>query len=206
MFSGIIEVIGKVIAIQRIKGGAVRLILDAGQLSSSVRAGDSIAVDGACLTVVRKTGRKILMDISSETQDLTIISGYKKGMSVNLELPVKAGAMMSGHFVQGHVDGVAKVSNWKCSGNQDIRLRIKLPAGLAPYCIHKGSIAINGVSLTIARMNRHDVEIALIPYTLDHTNLGLLKPGDPVNIETDVLGRYIVSMVKKAYHIRRKGN
>ncbi len=206
MFSGIIEVVGKVIAIQRIRGGAIRLALDAKRFSGSVRAGDSISMDGTCLTVVRKAGKSILMDISPETYDLTIVSGYRKGTVVNLELPIKAGAKISGHFVQGHVDGVAKVSTWKCGANHDIRLRVKLPARLVPYCILKGSIAINGVSLTISGLKGQVVEVALIPYTLNHTNLSLLQPRDPVNIETDMLGRYIVSMIKKAYHIPRKGS
>ena len=145
------------------------------------------------------------MDISAETCNLTNISNYKNKTSVNLELPLKMGDMISGHVVQGHVDGVALVSEWICRGKQDVRLRVKLPEALVAYCVPKGSIAINGVSLTIAKLNGNEVETALIPYTLKHTNLGLLQRGDPVNIETDILGRYVVSAVKKAYHIPKKG-
>jgi riboflavin synthase len=112
--------------------------------------------------------------------------------------------MNSGHFVQGHIDGMATVSGWRRRGRQDVRLTIKLPSTLISYCVRKGSIAINGVSLTIAKLKDGDVEVALIPYTLEHTNLGSLEKGDLVNIETDILGRYVVSALEKAYHKPRK--
>jgi riboflavin synthase len=206
MFSGIIEVVGKVITIHTSKARGFYLSLDTGKLASALKPGDSIAVDGVCLTVVQKKGRQVQLDISEETRNLTCISSYKKGSPVNLEAPIKAGAMISGHFVQGHVDGIGRVLEWKSSGNNNVRLRVRLPAALVPYCVPKGSIAINGVSLTIANLNGHRVEVALIPYTIDHTNLGKLRPGDPVNIETDVLGRYVVSMVKKTYHKPKTGS
>jgi riboflavin synthase len=206
MFSGIIEVVGRIVSLDRTPDGGVRLILDAAKLARFVRKGDSIAVDGVCLTVVQKTGKRVAMDVSAETLSLTNVPQYKKGSRVNLELPLKSGAMISGHFVQGHVDGVGHVCRWICNGNQDVRLGIALPTMLVPYCILKGSIAINGVSLTIAKLKGKYLEVALIPYTLGHTNLGLLEPGNPVNIETDVLGRYVVSLVKKAYHMRKKGS
>jgi riboflavin synthase len=206
MFSGIIEVVGRVVSLDGSRKKGVRLTIEASKLARLVKKGDSIAVDGTCLTVVQKAGRRIKMDVSPETLSLTNVQQYRQGSQVNLELPLKSGDMISGHFVQGHVDGIGHVSRWKCNGNQDVRLGISLPKSLAPYCIHKGSIAINGVSLTIAKLKGNYLEVALIPYTLSHTNLALLEPGNPVNIETDVLGRYVVSLVKKAYHMRKKGS
>lgn len=205
MFSGIIQAIGKVTSILTSRDGGIVLKVQTSKLTRSLRAGDSIALDGVCLTVTKKTSTHIQMDISAETRNLTNISNYKNKTSVNLELPLKVGDLISGHIVQGHVDGVALVSEWKCRGKEDVRLLVKLPDALVPYCVPKGSIAINGVSLTIARVKGREVETALIPYTLEHTNLGFLQPGDPVNIETDILGRYVVSAVKKAYHIPKKG-
>ena len=206
MFSGIIEVVGRVVSLKKSRSAGIRLTIEASKLARSVRKGDSIAVDGVCLTAVQKTGRRIAMDVSPETLKLTSIPQYKKGSRVNLELPLKSGALISGHFVQGHVDGVGYVSRWECNGNQDVRLGISLPKSLVPYCILKGSIAINGVSLTIAKLKGMYLEVALIPYTLSHTNLSLLETGSLVNIETDVLGRYVVTLVKKAYHMRKKGS
>jgi len=123
-------------------------------------------------------------------------------MRVNLELPITAQTLISGHYVQGHVEGLARATQWKCQG-KDVRLCLELPADLAQYCVPKGSIALNGVSLTIASMHKKRVEIALIPYTLEHTNLSDLQKGDPVNVETDMIGRYVVSVVKNTYDKRR---
>ncbi len=204
MFTGIIETVGTVESISTYSGGGSRLTVNCGKLRHGLKPGDSLAVDGVCLTVVQKSRGKVLMDIAAETLSLTRVSSYEKGTVVNLELPLRANSMVSGHFVQGHVDGVGRVLEWKCSGRQNVRLRVKLPATLIPYCILKGSVAINGVSLTISNLKAQAMEIALIPYTLDHTNLGLLRRGEPVNIETDMLGRYVVSLVKKAYHMPKK--
>jgi riboflavin synthase len=205
MFSGIIESIGTVTSISNSKKGGIQLEIDPGKIGRHLNLGDSIAVDGACLTVAGKVGRRIRLDISEETKQLTTVANYRKNTLVNLELPLKTGAMISGHFVQGHVDGVAKVTARKCKENQDVRLHIKLPSSLARYCIPKGSIAVNGVSLTIAKLKGTEVEVALIPYTLSHTNLAALRPGESVNVETDVLGRYVVSALEKSYHKSRKG-
>ena len=130
MFSGIIQAVGKVTSILTSREGGIVLKIQTPKLTKSLRTGDSIALDGVCLTVTKKIGAYIQMDISAETCNLTNISSYKTKTSVNLELPLKMGDMISGHVVQGHVDGVALVSEWICRGKQDVRLRVKLPDSL----------------------------------------------------------------------------
>jgi riboflavin synthase len=201
MFNGIIESGGKILSIDK-----NHLNLDVGPLASKLKPGDSLAVDGICLTVARRSGKNVSLDISPETWNRTNLHTRKNGTRVNLELPITAQTFISGHYVQGHVEGVAQTLDWKCH-NQDVRLCVKLPSDLADFCVPKGSIALNGVSLTIATMKKNQIEIALIPYTLEHTNLGDLKKGDLVNVETDMIGRYVVSVVKNTYdkgRIRRR--
>ena len=193
MFNGIIEVAGKIISIDK-----NRLTLDVGPLASKLKLGDSLAVDGICLTVAHLHGKKVALDISPETWNRTNLHKRENGMRVNLELPITAQTFISGHYVQGHIEGIAQTLDWK-NDKKDVRLCVKLPAELAEYCVPKGSIALNGVSLTIAAMQKNRIEIALIPYTLEHTNLSDLKKGDLVNVETDMIGRYVVSVVKNTY-------
>lgn len=194
MFNGIIEVVG------RIKSwNSGKLVLDIGKLAPQVKNGDSIAVDGICLTVVNKKGRDISLDVSAETRRRTNLDQRKAGDRVNLELPLRGDSFVSGHFLQGHVEGLAKVGKWHRL-KDDVLLRLELPRDLIRYCVPKGSIAVNGVSLTIASLHGKRIEIALIPYTLQHTNLDELQAGDVANIETDIIGRYVVSLVEKTYH------
>jgi riboflavin synthase len=197
MFSGIIEATGNILSLEE-KGSGASLLLDAGAISRRVKIGDSIAVNGVCLTVTKKKGRQLSFDISAETWQKSNFSDYDPSQRLNLELPVTANTMLSGHFVQGHVEGVGQVSKWIRDG-EDVRLFIKIPEDLEIYCVPKGSIAINGVSLTIASQKNRTIGVALIPYTLENTNLNALKPGDQVNIETDMIGRYVVSTLKKTY-------
>jgi riboflavin synthase len=172
--------------------------LKAGPYAAKLKNGDSLAVDGICLTIVARHGGLVGIDVSAETWRLTNLCERKAGDRVNLELPLTAATLVSGHFVQGHVEGVARVLPWKIKGD-DVRLCVRLPKRLLEACVTKGSIAINGVSLTIATLKGSVVNVALIPYTLSHTNLGDLKPGQGVNVETDMIGRYVVSLVKKTY-------
>jgi riboflavin synthase len=197
MFTGIIEATGKILRLKQNNRGA-SLLLDAGVLAKRTRKGDSIAVNGVCLTVVHKTGGKLGFDISAETWQRSNFSTYRETDQLNLELPVTAETFLSGHLVQGHVDGVGRVRNWIRKG-EDVKLLIDLRGDLLRYCVLKGSIAINGVSLTIASQTNRTIGVALIPYTLKNTNLDSLRKGDVVNIETDIIGRYVVSAVKKAY-------
>jgi len=205
MFNGIIQTTGNIELIKEVNSGAI-LKLNAGNLAVSLKNGDSIAVDGVCLTVVRKNGKSLQIDVSGETWNRTNLSKKTKGSRVNLESPLTMGTFISGHFLQGHVEGVGQVASWQKTSKQDVRLSIRMPKDLIRYCVQKGSIAINGVSLTIAGLRKKVIEIALIPYTLEHTNLGELQRGDWVNIETDVIGRYVVSAVEKAYHNRISSN
>ncbi|PWT94323.1 MAG: riboflavin synthase [Acidobacteria bacterium] len=190
MFNGIIEVVGR---IESFKNG--KLLLDGDSLARQTKPGDSIAVDGVCLTVVKRQGRKLQIDVSAETLRRTNLKHRTADDRVNLELPIRGDTFISGHFVQGHVEGVARVGKWKRTQN-DVLLRLKLPSDLIPFCIPKGSIAVNGVSLTIAEFRPPNIGIALIPYTLKHTNLGDLKAGEIANIETDMVGRYVVSFLR----------
>jgi riboflavin synthase len=205
MFNGIIEEVGTIRSLEPTGAGGVTLWIDARSYAPRLKAGDSVAVDGICLTTVRKKGSTVRVDLAPETWQRTNLKERKAGDRINLELPMTGASMISGHFVQGHIEGVAAVLPWKRQG-EDVRMRIRIPASLEQYCIPKGSIALNGVSLTIALLRGTLVEVALIPYTLLHTNLGDLQPGQGVNVETDMIGRYVVSIVKKAYHkaIRRK--
>lgn len=200
MFNGIIEHTGIITSLKRTEGGGANLILDVGGLASQLKAGFSIAVDGVCLTVIKKKGKQIQIDVSEETWQRTNLLHCSKASSVNLEMPVRVGDLVSGHFVQGHVEGLARVTGWKRRGPNDVRLCLELTPDLLQFCATKGSIALNGVSLTVASLRGEKIEIALIPYTLEHTNLGELQPGDFVNVETDIIGRYVVSALKKAYH------
>jgi riboflavin synthase len=197
MFTGIIETTGRIVS-NREKGSGAQLILNAGSFSKKVREGDSVAVNGVCLTVRRRRLGILFFDISPETWKLTNLSSYEKGDELNLELPLTAQTFLSGHFVQGHVDGVGRVKKWIRKG-EDVRLFVEIPRKLIRYCIPKGSITLNGVSLTIASQDGLLIGVALIPYTLSHTNLDSLEPGDPVNVETDMIGRYVVSAVEKSY-------
>ena len=197
MFSGIIEAVGRVVSFRRSGKGAT-LVLNADDLKRKLKKGDSVAVNGVCLTVVKKTGADVSFDVSAETLNKTNLSSFRKGVIANLELPVTAETMLSGHFVQGHIEGIGHVKNWIRNG-KDIRLFVDLPEELLPFCVPKGSIAMNGVSLTIASQEGPTIGVALIPYTLKHTNLNALKTGDSVNIETDIIGRYVVSALKKTY-------
>jgi riboflavin synthase len=194
MFNGIIETTGR---IDVFRGS--NIVVDVGSLASRLKSGDSLAVDGVCLTVTRKQRNRIWLDLSAETLARTNFSHRQKGDRVNLEPAMKADTVINGHFVQGHVEGIGTVKKWIRKA-EDVRLFVDLPGDLIQFCIPKGSIAINGVSLTIASMKRNTIGVALIPYTLKITNLGNLREGDAVNIETDMLGRYVVTAVKNAYH------
>ena len=197
MFSGIVEAIGKIVSLKRAGRGAI-LTLETNALAKRVKPGDSVAVNGVCLTVTGKTGRRLQFDISAETWNRTNLSSYEKDHKLNLESSVTPQSMLSGHFVQGHVEGLGRIQKWIRKG-EDVRLFVKLPADLIPACVAKGSIALNGVSLTIASQKGRTICVALIPYTLSHTNLNGLEPGDSVNVETDIIGRYVVSTLKKTY-------
>jgi len=188
MFTGIVAAVGTVRAAKPARGGQ-RIVVDAGRLGlKDVAVGDSIAVNGACLTVVARKGRTFQADVSRET--LACTTGFGAGQRVNLEKALRAADPLGGHLVSGHVDGVGTVDRTKAAGGSRI-LAVAAPRALARYVARKGSIAVNGVSLTVNEVDGVVFEVNLIPHTLAASNLGELRAGDKVNLEVDVLARYI---------------
>ena len=190
MFTGIIEEIGKVLRFEE-SGGKRRLTVTSSQLARELQQGDSVAVSGVCLTAVEITPESFTADLAAETVRRTSLSRLQPGSLVNLELPARAGDRMGGHIVQGHVDGVGTLVTFEqIADAEDYWLRIRIPAELAKYVVEKGSISIEGISLTVAKIEGDVVTIAIIPHTATATNLRSLRPGDPVNIEVDVIAKY----------------
>jgi riboflavin synthase len=169
--------------------GGRRLEIDAGKLGlADVAKGDSIAVDGVCLTVIARKGRVFAVDVSRET--LSCTAGFSTGDRVNLEKAMRASDRLGGHFVSGHVDGVGTVMRVASAGASRV-MAFKAPAGLAKYIARKGSITVNGVSLTVNTVKMAEFTVNLVPHTLSATNLGELRAGDRVNLEVDMLARYL---------------
>ena len=195
MFTGLIEEVGKVLSLTGGEG-TKRLTVAASQLQREMKKGDSIAVSGVCLTAVEIKRNSLGFDLAAETLARTSLSRLKRGALVNLELPMKADGRMGGHIVQGHVDGVARFLGLeKIEGKDDYWLRLEIPAALAKYVVFKGSISVEGISLTVARIEGTEVTIAIIPHTHEMTNLNQFKPGDPVNIEVDIIAKYTEKML-----------
>ena len=187
MFSGIVAAVGTVRAVKPARGG-VRLVVDTGRLGlKDVAAGDSIAVDGVCLTVVARKGRTFEADVSRAT--LACTTGFAGGHRVNLEKAMRLADRLGGHLVSGHVDGVGRVARTRPAGANRV-LAVAAPRALAKYIARKGSIAVNGVSLTVNEVAGREFEVNLIPHTLAASNLGKLRAGDRVNLEVDMLARY----------------
>jgi len=196
MFTGIIEEVGKVTSIQE-ERGTRRLTVAASKLVAELKKGDSIAVSGVCLTAVRLTPHSVAFDLAEETWERTSFPRMHEGALVNLELPMRADGRFGGHIVQGHVDGTGEfVGLERIAGADDYWLRIRIPAELEPYVIFKGSLSIEGISLTVAKIKGTEVAVAIIPHTAEMTNLRSLKPGDPVNLEVDMIAKYVEKMMK----------
>lgn len=188
MFTGIVKELGRVEAVDASDDGA-RLRIGA-QLASELSEGDSVSVNGACLTATSVGGGAFEADVMHQTLSLTTLGELKPSSPVNLELPLRADDRLGGHVVQGHVDGTATVTDITPDGFAK-RLRIDLPDELLPYVVERGSIAIAGVSLTISDLTGSVLEVSLIPETLERTTLGTAVPGDHLNVECDVLARYV---------------
>ena len=188
MFTGIIEELGQVEAVETSDDGA-RIRIRAA-LASDLRAGDSVAVNGACLTATSAGNGAFEADVMRQTLSLTTLGELEPDSTVNLELPVRASDRLGGHVVQGHVDGTAGVVDVFDDGFAT-RLRLELPEELRALVVERGSIAVEGVSLTVAALTDSGFEVSLIPETLERTTLGQLEPGDRVNVECDVLARYV---------------
>lgn len=192
MFSGIVEGMGRVVAIARPRG-KVRLTISLPR-GVSVSTRDSISVGGACLTVTGRRGRDISVDMVPETVRRTALGGLGTGSLVNLERPVPVDGRLGGHIVSGHVDGVGVVARVKKEG-AGVRMRINPPADLMRYVVEKGSVTVDGVSLTVASVGADWLEVALIPFTLAKTTLGGLKAGSRVNLEADLLAKYVEKLL-----------
>jgi riboflavin synthase len=188
MFTGIIKELGTVEAVDASDDGA-RLRVRA-ELVSELEEGDSVAVNGACLTATSVAGVEFGVDVMHQTLSLTTLGELEPSARVNLELPLRPTDRLGGHVVQGHVDGTATVTDLSADGFAQ-RLRVELPDELLPYVVDRGSIAIEGVSLTVAEVADNGLEVSLIPETLERTTLGALRPRDRVNVECDVLARYV---------------
>lgn len=197
MFTGLVEEVGRVTSIQEI-GGKRRLTITAKQLPKELHIGNSIAVSGVCLTAIDVKPDSFGADLAEETWNRTSFSRITEGAQVNLELPLKAEGRLGGHIVQGHVDGTGKfLSLDPIPGKDDFWLHVEIPAELEKYVVFKGSIAIEGISLTVANLEGNKITVAIIPHTVTMTNLGSLKPGDPVNIETDIVAKYLEKWLKR---------
>lgn len=195
MFTGLVEDIGRIAKITT-TGGTRRLIIEAEHAPRELKKGDSVSVSGVCLTAVETTPKSFRADLAEETWRLTSFSRIQEGALVNLELPMKADGRMGGHIVQGHVDGTGKFLGLeRIPGADDFWLHVEIPAELERYVVYKGSIAVEGISLTVAKVEGTKVTIAIIPHTAEATNLCSLKPGDPVNIETDIVAKYVEKMI-----------
>lgn len=194
MFTGLIEEIGTVEELVPL-GDAVRIAVRAPKVTQDAAAGDSIAVDGVCLTVVDNASGTFTADVMRETLDRSRLGSYAPGSRVNLERALAAGQRMGGHIVQGHVDVVAEVVSRTASEHWEV-VRFTLPQQLNRYVVEKGSIAVNGTSLTVSAVSEGYFEVSLIPTTLSGTTAGALQPGDPVNLEVDVVAKYVEKMVQ----------
>jgi len=198
MFTGLIEEVGTIAAFD---SANQRLTVNAAQASRAIRRGDSVAVSGVCLTAVEvRRGKSFSADLAAETLERTSLGRLRAGACVNLELPIRAGTPLGGHIVQGHVDGVGELlsltsaiphdANHGARRDHDRWLRVQLPRGLSKYVVEKGSITLEGISLTVAEIAGAEVTVAIVPHTYRATNLHGLRPGDALNVEVDVLAKY----------------
>ncbi len=195
MFTGLIEEVGTVIAVNTSKSGN-QLKLAAPRVAKKIRRGDSLAVSGCCLTLHSHRGGVLIFDLLEETIARTNLKNLQRKQLVNLERAVTASERLGGHFIQGHIDCVSPVIAWQKSG-ADFRLEIELPDAFAHYVARKGSIAVDGISLTVADVLPTSFVTWIIPYTKTHTNLDRAQPGDLMNLEFDILAKYVERMVSR---------
>jgi riboflavin synthase len=196
MFTGIVEEVGTVTRIEQ-RGDNRRITVQAEHSAKELGSGHSISVSGVCLTALDIKPASFCADLAPETWARTSLSRIHRGALVNLELPMKADGRFGGHVVQGHVDGVGKLIGLERIGDsENFWLHIELPPEVGKYTVYKGSISIEGISLTVAKLEGRRCSIAIIPHTVEVTNLKSLKPGDPVNLEADLIGKYVEKMIK----------
>jgi len=193
MFTGIIEEVGHIVAIED-SDEFRTLRVEAGAVLDGIKAGASISVNGVCLTVRTYSAGSFTADLSRETLERTSLNSLHAGTVVNLERPMRADGRFGGHIVQGHVDGVGKIRSFDRDGD-NWNLRVEFPESAARYIVHKGSIAIDGISLTVASLKAPVLEVAIIPHTFENTNLRHAQAGDTVNLEFDVIAKYVERMM-----------
>jgi riboflavin synthase len=195
LFTGIIEAVGTLAALEP-RGSQVGVVVAAPAVTEGVRIGDSIAVNGTCLTVTKIDAGRLHFDAVRETLERTALGDQRVGARMNLERAMRADGRLDGHIVQGHVDGTGRVDALDRDGD-DVRFRVRCDPEVARYLVPKGSVAIDGVSLTVVGVSADGFDVALIPHTLAATNLGDRRPGDRVNLEADVLGKYVVRYLER---------
>jgi riboflavin synthase len=193
VFTGIVRERGRVAAVEE-EAGALRLDIEAPSTASELGIGDSVSIGGCCLTATAVSNGSFSVTAVPESLNRTTLARIARGDEVNLETATRAGDPLGGHYVQGHVDGTGRVVSVEGEGD-DVRLRVELAPDLLRYCVEKGSIAVDGVSLTITVIRDGTFEVALVPHTLEQTTLGALAEGDEVNIETDILAKYVEKLI-----------
>ena len=196
MFTGIVEEVGRITRIEQ-RGENRRITIAADHAPKELGTGHSVSVSGVCLTALDITPGSFCADLAPETWVRTSFSRIHEGALVNLELPMKADGRFGGHIVQGHVDGVGKLTSFeRIADSENWWLTIELPEEIEKYTVYKGSISIEGISLTVAALEKNRCTIAIIPHTVEMTNLHSLKAGDPVNLEADLIAKYVEKMMK----------
>jgi riboflavin synthase len=196
MFTGIIEEVGKVLKIQQRRENR-RITIEAKHTPSQLATGESVAVSGVCLTALDIEPQSFSADLAPETWERTSFSRIHEGALVNLELSMKADGRFGGHIVQGHIDGVGRLIKLeRIADSENWWLHIEIPSEMEKYTVFKGSISIEGISLTVAKLEGNRCTIAVIPHTVEMTNLGSLKPGNPVNLEADLIAKYVEKMMR----------
>lgn len=197
MFTGIVEEVGRITRIEQ-RGENRRITIAAKNSPKELKTGNSVAVSGVCLTALDIRPGSFCADLAPETWVRTSFSRIHEGALVNLELPMKADGRFGGHIVQGHVDGVGKfLALERIEDSENFWLRIELPRDVEKYTVYKGSISVEGISLTVARLEGLTCTIAIIPHTVEMTNLNSLQPGDPVNLEADLIAKYVEKMMTR---------
>jgi riboflavin synthase len=195
MFTGLVEAVGELVE-RKPTGSGFRLRV-ASPLAGELSAGDSLAVNGVCLTVIVAANREIHADVGPETVRITTLGTMKRGCLVNLERPLRADSRVGGHFVQGHVDAIGHIEELRADADFHW-LTVGFPPQLAPFLVHKGSIAVDGISLTVAGLGAGRFDVQVVPFTMAHTNLARAEPTDRVNLEVDVVGKYVVRAAELA--------
>ena len=190
MFTGIVEEIGKINQVLSRPGQAVQLELAAKKVIQDVKIGDSIAVNGVCLTITDLNLKSFRADVSPETLRLTNLASLSVGGQVNLERPLRLSDRLGGHLVQGHIDDTGIVTGWKDEGSASV-MKVSVSSEISRYLVYKGSVTLDGVSLTISEWEEKSFEVTLIPHTKEVTTLGQIRVGDRINIEVDLIGRYV---------------